>query len=137
MAKSHFAEGAVEAMKKTKKDCLGVLYRMKNGKIVSLDSDRIIYYWNGKQTHKGKKELSNLYRQLQDCMKIYRAKFGKTSPYSLGLFNKNPAHFVERMIRAAEICTLKYALGIDGGGLNISKRATVIKGTHGFVWEHW
>jgi succinate dehydrogenase flavin-adding protein (antitoxin of CptAB toxin-antitoxin module) len=137
MTKSHFAKEAIEAMNKAKKNSLSVLYRQKDGKIVSLDSDRIVYYWNGKKTTRDKKELSHLFRQLQDCEKIYHSKYGKTSPYSLALFKKSPAQFTERTIRAAEICTLKYALGVDGGGLNISKRATIIKGTHVFVWEHW
>jgi len=52
------------------------------------------------------------------------------------LFKKDEGLFVERMIRAVEICTLKHVLNKEGGSLNINKRSSIVKGRRGFLWEH-
>ena len=73
--------------------------------------------------------------------KIYKEKFAKnkcsccSSPYDLKLFRKDPGLFVERLIRAVEICTMKYVLNIPDGNLNINKRPSIVKGRRSFLWE--
>ena len=67
--------------------------------------------------------------------KIQEEKFPNQSPYDLELFKKDEGLFVERLIRAVEICTLKYALNIESSALNINKKSSVIKGRTRFLWE--
>ena len=65
---------------------------------------------------------------------IYKKKFKNQSSYDLKLFEKDCGLFVERLIRAVEICTLEYVLNV-GGALN-KFNATIVKGRKKFVWEY-
>lgn len=79
-------------------------------------------------------EEVKLHRDLLTIEKIYKKKFNNEDPMELGLFKKDIELFVERMIRAVEICTLKYVLNA-GGGLNVLQRMNILKGKRKFVWE--
>ena len=80
-----------------------------------------------------KKEVI-LWRDLAIIKNVYREKFDNHSAYCLKLFEKDSALFIERMIRAVEICTLQYVLN-NGGALNIDKHPTITKGRNKFLWE--
>lgn len=87
-----------------------------------------------KKPPKIRKEIE-LRRGLMLIEKIYKEKFSKDNPYDLKLFNKDAGLFVERLIRAVEICTLRYVLNLPEGNLNINKRPSIIKGRRRFMWE--
>ncbi len=82
-----------------------------------------------------RKEIE-LRSRLQIIKKVFQEKFGKdTDPYDLKLFKKDEGLFVERLIRAVEICTMNYVLNLPGGSLNLNKCCSIIKGRKKFVWE--
>jgi len=106
---------------------------MDMGHKVRVDPDKLAFLSpSGKyQKMRSEIQLRTLLRSLQ---KIYTEKFGDTpDPYSFDL--KEPERFFERLARAGEICTLKYVLGHEDGGLNLDKHSTIIKGKKHFVWE--
>ncbi len=75
--------------------------------------------------------------RLAIIKKIYKEKFKNcTNPYCLTLFKKDEGLFVERLIRAVEICTMNYALNLPEGNLNMNKRPSIIKGRRQFLWEN-
>ena len=67
--------------------------------------------------------------------KVYKEKFGDDSPYDLKLFKKDEGLFVERLIRAVEICTMNYVLNLPDGCLNLNKSSSIVKGRRRFLWE--
>ena len=75
-----------------------------------------------------------LHNDLLVIEENYKEKFGEDCAMDLKLFNKDIELFVERLIRAVEICTLKYALN-KGGALNNAKNMNVVKGKNNFIWE--
>ncbi len=101
-----------------------------------IEADRLAFIGpTGKEIKvKPRKELQ-LRRDLMLIEKVYKEKFAKCmNPYCLELFKEDEGLFVERLIRAAEICTLKYVLNC-GGALNINKRPSIVKGRRNFIWE--
>ena len=106
------------------------VFDVKNKTVI--DMDNLAFFW----LHRPGKVRSKLQlcSGLARILKIYKGKFGVTSPYDLELYHKDPALFIERMIRAAEICTLKYVLNLDGGGLNDSTTSLVF-GKNQMHWE--
>ncbi len=83
-----------------------------------------------------------LLQELKQIEKVFDAKFNSDknkdnpcgNPYCLELFNKDPGLFVERLIRATEICSLRWVLN-RGGALNTTMEATIVKGRKKFLWE--
>ena len=73
--------------------------------------------------------------RLAIIKKVYKEKFKNKSPYELKLFKKDEGLFVERLIRAVEICTMSYVLNLPEGNLNINKRPSIVKGRRRFLWE--
>jgi len=107
---------------------------MDMGHKVRIDPEKLAFLSPSGKYQKMRSEIQvrTLLRELQ---KIYEKKFaGHTDPYSFDLL-KLPDRFFERLARAGEICTLKYVLGYEDGGLNIDRRSTIIKGKKHFVWE--
>lgn len=91
------------------------------------------FYKNGEGTGQLKEEVL-LHRGLYQLEKIYNKKFGNdNNPYDIKLLNKNPDLFMERLIRATEICTLRYVLNKDGA-LNTSE-ATLKKFRKRLKWS--
>jgi len=107
------------------------LYCPELGKRINIDN--LIFVWKGEKEKKMRDEIA-LRRDLIITEKIYKEKFSDQSPYEKDLLVKDPGKFIERMIRAVEICTLKYVLG-NGGGLNTDKESTVTEGRNKFLWE--
>lgn len=109
-----------------------------------INIETLSFLWvapDGKKTKppKLRKEIE-LRSRLAIIEKIYKEKFAKgkcacCSPYDLKLFRKDSGLFVERLIRAVEICTMKYVLNLPNGNLNINKRPSIIKGRRRFMWE--
>lgn len=101
-----------------------------------IQPDKLTFVWNDKKKRKLVEEVK-LHSNLLQLEKIYKEKYGILDiggSMELGLFNADPEAFVERLIRAVEICTLRYVLGV-GGGLNLSKRQEIVKGHRKFIWE--
>ena len=96
-----------------------------------IDSEHLVFIWPGEGKKRMQKELV-INRSLMVLEKIYNEKF-VDDPYELKLFNKDKDLFVERLIRAVEICTLRWVLS-KGGVLNMNKH-TVTKGRKRFLWE--
>lgn len=111
---------------------------MDMGHKVRVDPEKLAFLSpSGKyQKMRSEIQLRTLLRSLQ---KIYEEKFaGHTDPYSFDLLVGDGTirpEFFERLARAGEICTLKYVLGHEDGGLNLDKHSTIIKGKKHFVWE--
>lgn len=80
-------------------------------------------------------ELS-LRKNLKLIENVYKEKFGNDCPYDLELFKKDEGLFVERLIRAVEICSLRYVLRMRNGALNTCKKLSMVKGRRMFLWEH-
>lgn len=105
-----------------------------------IDVEKLSFLWvapNGKKVKppKLRKEIE-LRSRLVIIKKIYKEKFGNDSPYDLKLFRKDEGLFVERLIRAVEICTMGYALNLPDGNLNINKCSSITKGRRSFMWEN-
>jgi len=105
-------------------------------KHLSINPERLIFFWKGKKRQEKIKEEVVLLRALINLTNIYKEKFGSDSPYDLALFAKDPAEFVERLIRSVEICTLNYVLQTGNGSLNMCPRMSIVKGKRSFLWEH-
>ena len=79
------------------------------------------FYKDGEGTGKLKDEVL-LHRGLYQLEKIFEKKFSKdNNPYDIKLYKNNPELFMERLIRATEICTLRYVLNKDGA-LNTNEK---------------
>jgi len=104
-------------------------------KQLSINPENLSFMWAGKEKETKPLEELILLRALMTLKKIYKDKFGDDSPYDLKLFNKDPAEFMERMIRAVEICTLNHVLQTGEGALNMSPRMSMVKGKRSFIWE--
>ena len=110
-----------------------------------IDVEKLTFLWvasDGKRAKPPKlRSEIELRRGLVIIEKIYKEKFAKnkceccSSPYDLKLFNKDAGLFVERLIRAVEICTLRHVLSLPEGSLNINKRSSITKGRRRFLWE--
>ena len=110
-----------------------------------IDVEKLSFLWvapGGKKTKPPKlRSEIELRRGLVIIEKAYKEKFATSkcaccgSPYDLKLFNKDVGLFVERLIRAVEICTMRYVLNLPEGDLNINKRSSIIKGRRRFMWE--
>jgi len=118
-----------KAYKDAEKNGLGIM-DMKTG--THIDGTNLAFLWPSGKAKKPQKEVV-LQRDLITIEKIYKEKFGTTSPYDIQLFNMDVGHFIERLIRATEICTMKYVLN-KGGALNKCK-ATITRGRRKFLWE--
>lgn len=99
-----------------------------------IDVTRLALFWEGERKVEVKR-LFVLCKDLAAIEEIYKKKFPYECPYDLKLFEKDPGLFVERLIRATEICTMKYVLN-RGGVLNKGIDSTIIKGRKKFVWEY-
>lgn len=99
-----------------------------------INPNYLAFFWRKQDLEIGIKREVVLHRDLLIIEEIYKEKFGDQSPYDLELFKKDEGLFVERLIRAVEICTMGYVLN-KGGALNKWKPATIIKGKKKFVWE--
>lgn len=98
-----------------------------------VNPEMLQFFWNTGMEQRKIKEEVMLHRDLMIIEKMYNEKFGKQShPLSLDLFN-DPEKFVERLIRAVEICTLRYVLN-KGGALNKCP-CHIIKTPIEFVWS--
>ncbi len=93
----------------------------------------LAFFWDTEKERKIKRAVV-LHRDLMVIKGIYKKKFKNQDSYDLKLFEKDSGLFVERLIRAVEICTLEYVLN-TGGALN-KFNSTIIKGRKKFVWEH-
>jgi hypothetical protein len=106
------------------------------GSNLRVKADNLIFLYPRNQKRMMAEEVK-LRRELVRLEKIYRGKY-KTldigGSMHLGLFNKDIEGFVERFIRATEICTMRYVLGV-GGGLNLFKEQEIVKGHRKFIWE--
>lgn len=119
------------AMQDMQKHGFGV-YDPKSKK--RIDITALCLMWDDKLPVRVRKEFV-LTRDLAIIKKIFREKFGSQNPYDLELFQSDPGLFVERLIRAVEICTLSFVLN-KGGVLNKDLGSTIIKGRKKFVWEY-
>lgn len=120
-------------------ECLGLgVFDSVNKKRIDVEKLTFLWKCSAGKLHKPpkiRKEIE-LRSRLVIIEKIYKEKFGKdTDPYDLKLFREDEGLFVERLIRAVEICTMNYVLNIPNGSLNINKRPSIIKGRRSFVWE--
>lgn len=123
-----------KAWKDSKKNGLGIFDQNTKKRI---DPEGLVFISPSgeKEKVKPRKEIQ-LRRDLMLIEKVYKEKFKKcTNPYCLDLFKEDEGLFVERLIRAVEICSLKYVLNKEDGGLNISKRMSIVKGRRSFLWE--
>ena len=121
-----------KAMKNAKDKGFGIYDTERN---LCINPDNLSFIWD---TEKRKEKVMDevvLLRSLMNMKDIYKEKFDGASPYELKLLEKDPAEFVERMIRAVEICTLNYVLQIEEGALNLCSRANIVKGKRRFLWE--
>ena len=98
-----------------------------------INPNTLAFFWDSEKKRKIKRAVV-LHRDLMVIEGIYKNKFKNQDSYDLKLFEKDCGLFVERLIRAVEICTLKYVLN-TGGALN-KFNSTIIKGRKKFVWEH-
>ncbi|KKL73226.1 hypothetical protein LCGC14_2077000 [marine sediment metagenome] len=123
-----------KAMRDAKKFGLGIIDQ-ETGK--RINPETLAFFWTGKQKMKLQKEVV-LQRNFAVIKKVYKEKFGKkcSNPYCLELFKEDIGLFVERLIRAVEICTMGYVLNDGNGTLNLNKCSTIVKGRKGFLWEH-
>ena len=125
-----------KAWKDAKENGLGVIDPILKKRI---NVESLSFLWvhpdgKVKKPPKMRKEIE-LRRGLLIIEKVYKEKFVKDSPYDLELFKKDPGLFVERLIRAVEICTMRYVLNQPDGSLNINKRCSIVKGRRAFLWE--
>lgn len=106
-------------------------------KRVNVESLSFLYNCPAGKIHKPPKLRTEieLRRGLAIIKKVYKEKFGDDSPYDLKLFKKDEGLFIERMIRAVEICTMNYVLNLPNGNLNLNKNSSIIKGRRRFMWE--
>lgn len=102
--------------------------RIQPEELIFIDSD-------GEEKKDKMRSQIQLVQDLVALERIYKEKFGDDSPYDLALFEKDSGIFVERMIRAAEICTLNHVLLTGKGTLN-KHNGSIIKGRRSFIWEH-
>lgn len=112
------------------KDGIGILCNHQR-----VSSHDLQFIWAGKEFKKEVKNKAELLVHLARLEDIYKKKFSDSDPYDLELFKQDEGFFVERMIRAVEICTLKHVLNIDSGALNLSEFLTITKGRYSFLWE--
>jgi len=124
-----------KAMKDSQKNGLGVYDQILKKRI---NVEALAFFSpEGKKIKKKPKKEVQLRHNLMVIKKVYNEKFKKcTNPYCLALFKKDEGLFVERLIRAVEICTLSYVLNTGEGDLNLNKRMSIVKGRRGFLWEH-
>ena len=101
---------------------------------IRINPEALSFWWDSKGRKKPREEVI-LRRDLMIIEGIFKEKFGNQSPYDLKLFNEDVAAFVERLIRAVEICSLRHVLNV-GGSLNVWKKSNIVKGKRGFLWEH-
>lgn len=124
-----------KAWKDAKKNGWGVYEpflkkRIEANKLVFISS-------TGKKVKAKPRTEVQLRQNLMAIKKVYNEKFKKcTNPYCLSLFKKDEGLFVERLIRAVEICTLSYILNTGEGSLNLNKRMSIVKGRRSFLWEY-
>lgn len=122
-----------KAWDKAKKTGFGI-YDTKRQ--LSINPDSLAFFWDSKKRKDKPLEEVVLLRNLMKLKDIYREKFGNDSPYDLKLLRKDPAAFVERMIRAVEICSLNYVLNTGEGSLNLCPQMNIVMGKRTFLWEH-
>ena len=122
--------------KKAFKDAKEKGFGLIDGKTLKrIDPEALVFIWDSNEKVKDMQKRVVLERDLMIVKKIFKEKFNDDNPYDLKLFRKDPGEFIERMIRAVEICTLNYVLNKGEGTLNKSKDSTIIKGKKKFVWE--
>lgn len=94
----------------------------------------LAFFWGTEKKNKIRQELV-LHRDLGIIEDIYKKRFGTNGEGALSLDKwSDPELFVERLIRAVEICTLRYVLN-KGGYLNKYSRMSIVKGKRSFIWE--
>ena len=131
MAKDNFKLEWDKAHENAKKVGLGIIDGVNK---VCVEAGNLIFLWPEGEA-KGLKDEVVLQRDLMAIEKIYKEKFGKnTDSYEIKLYEQDIGHAIERLIRATEICTLKYVLN-KGGALNKCKGCTITKGRKSFLWE--
>ncbi len=122
-----------DAMKDAQKRGFGIYDAERH---LCINPESLFFFWGDKKREAKPMDEVVLLRSLMKLKNIYKEKFGNDSPYDLELFESNPAEFVERMIRAVEICTLNYVLQTGEGSLNTCPRLSMVKGKRSFLWEH-
>jgi len=99
-----------------------------------VNPETLAFSWPTGKAPKAMEEVV-LQRNFAVIKKVYKEKFGNDSPYDLELFKKDEGLFVERLIRAVEICTMGYVLNDGKGTLNLNLNPTIVKGRKRFIWE--
>jgi hypothetical protein len=120
-----------KAMNDAKRFGLGIFDQETKKRV---NPETLVFFWPGNRKMRLEKEVV-LQRSFARIKQIYKEKFGDENPYELKLFNKDVGLFVERLIRAVEICTMGNVLNDGNGTLNLNKEPTVIKGRKRFLWE--
>jgi len=123
-----------KAFKDSKERGFGVYDSEKK---LCINPEALTFVWDSKKRENKMLQEVVLLRSLMNIKNIYKEKFGNDEPMNLELFNKDIELFIERLIRAVEICTLNYVLQTGEGALNDSKRMNIVKGRRRFIWEDW
>jgi hypothetical protein len=105
---------------------------------IRIDPEQLAFFTrHGGKLEKMPRTKVQLVQDLTALERIFVKKFGNrwVNVYDMEMLKKDPAKFTERMIRAAEICTLNYVLQTGLGGLN-KHNDSLVKGKKHFLWEH-
>jgi hypothetical protein len=103
-----------------------------------IDPEALAFFnQNGDENKAKPRTKVELTQDLVALERIFKKKYGSrwADPYDIRLYGKDPAKFVEMLIRATEICTLNYVLRTGLGALN-KNNSTIVKGNKHFIWEH-